>query len=133
MASQNKYYIQLISICIGVLILGYGLSQLPTRFLATSHYWIPTVFFGLTTLGINAVLTKGEKHSKEFVFKTLAFSMARLLVCMVFVLIYSLVNKPEALAFTCHFMIQYVVFTIFEISFLLKFIKQPTNETTQSK
>jgi hypothetical protein len=35
-----------------------------------------------------------------------------------------LINKPQALAFTCHFMIQYLIFTIFEISFLLKYIKQ---------
>jgi hypothetical protein len=82
------------------------------------------LFFALATLGTNALLTKGDKQSKEFVFKTLAMSMARLLVCMIFVFIYSLVNKPEALAFTCHFMIQYVLFTIFEMSFLLKYIKQ---------
>lgn len=126
MTDQKKYFIQFLSVCIGALVLSYGLSQLPTRYLTTTHYWIPTVFFGLTTIGINIVLTKGDKQSKEFVFKTLAFSMARLLLCMVFVFIYSLVNKPQALAFTCHFMIQYLIFTIFEISFLLKYIKQPT-------
>ncbi len=127
MSNQSKYYFQLISVCIGVLVLAFGLSQLPTKYLTTTHYWIPTLFFGLTTFGINAVLTKGDKQSKEFVFKTLAFSMARLLLCMVFVFIYSLINKPQALAFTCHFMIQYLVFTVFELSFLLKYIKQPIN------
>lgn len=126
MTDKKKYFLQFLSVCIGALVLSYGLSQLPTRYLTTTHYWIPTVFFGLTTIGINIVLTKGDKQSKEFVFKTLAFSMARLLLCMVFVFIYSLVNKPQALAFTCHFMIQYLIFTIFEISFLLKYIKQPT-------
>lgn len=124
MQSQKKYYIQFITVCIGALILSYGLSQIPNRYFNTHHFWIPTVFFALSTLGVNALLTKGDKQSKEFVFKTLAMSMARLLVCMIFVFVYSLINKPQALAFTCHFMIQYLIFTIFEISFLLKYIKQ---------
>ena len=124
MQNQKKYYINFISVCIGGLLLSYGLSQVESRYFNTGHFWIPTLFFALTTLGINALLTKGDKQSKEFVFKTLAMSMARLLVCMIVVFIYSLINKPQALAFTCHFMIQYFLFTVFEISFLLKYIKQ---------
>jgi hypothetical protein len=124
MPNQKKYYFQFALVCTGSLILSYGLSQVQNRYFHTSHFWIPTVFFALATLGTNALLTKGDKQSKEFVFKTLAMSMARLLICMIFVFIYSLVNKPQALAFTCHFMIQYVLFTVFEMSFLLKYIKQ---------
>jgi hypothetical protein len=124
MQNKKKYYLQLVITCIGALLLSYGLSQVPNKFFSTNHFWIPTLFFALTTFGINVLLTKGEKQSKEFIFKTLAMSMARLLVCMIFVFIYSLINKPQALAFTCHFMIQYVLFTIFEMSFLLKYVKQ---------
>jgi len=124
MQNQKKYYLQFVIICLGSLIMSFGLSQLQNRYFSTNHFWIPTLFFALATLGTNALLTKGDKQSKEFVFKTLALSMARLLLCMIFVFIYSLINKPEALAFTCHFMIQYVLFTVFEMSFLLKYIKQ---------
>lgn len=124
MQNQKKYYLQFTIICIGALILSYGLSQTTSRYFNTSNFWIPTLFFAITTLGANALLTKGDKESKEFVFKTLALSMARLLLCMIFVFVYSLINKSQALAFTCHFMIQYVLFTIFEMSFLLKYIKQ---------
>jgi hypothetical protein len=127
MENKKKYYLNFSIVCIGALILSYGLSQLPNRYFQTTHFWIPTLFFLLTSLGINAILTKKNQEPKEFVFKTLALSMGRLLVCMVFVLIYSLINKPQALAFTCHFMIQYLVFTIFEVSFLLKYIKH-TNQ-----
>jgi hypothetical protein len=127
MENKKKYYFNFSIVCVGALILSYGLSQLPNRYFQTSHFWIPILFFILTSLGINAILTKKNQESKEFVFKTLALSMARLLVCMVFVLIYSLINKPQALAFTCHFMIQYLVFTVYEVSFLLKYIKQ-TNQ-----
>lgn len=124
MSDTTKYILRFSVVCIGCLLLSYGLSQVPSTYLATTRFWIPTVFFALTTWGINAVLTKGDKNSKEFVFKTLAMSMARLLVCLVLVLIYSRVSKADSLAFACHFMLQYLVFTIFEISFLLKYIRQ---------
>jgi len=123
MSSQQKYYLQFVIICVGALILSYSLTLLNSRYFNTSHYWIPTLFFAITTLGTNLVLTSGDKQSKDFVFKTLALSMARLLACMIVVFIYSLVNKHQALAFTCHFMVQYLIFTIFEISILLKYIK----------
>lgn len=102
----------------------FWLSQIDSRFLKNPHFWLPTIFFIVTTLLVNLVLTNSEKGTKEFVFKTLALSMARLLLCMVFVLVYSLINKPLALSFTSHFMLQYVIFTVFEIVFLLKYIKQ---------
>lgn len=124
MQNQKKYYLQFTIICIGALLLSYGLSQTTSRYFNTSHFWIPTLFFAITTLAANALLTEGDKESKEFVFKTLALSMARLLLCLIFVFVYSLINKSQALAFTCHFMIQYVLFTVFEMSFLLKYIKQ---------
>jgi hypothetical protein len=123
MQSQTKYYIQLLSVSIGALILSYGLSEIDTKYFETNHYWMPTLFFVITTVGSNLLLTAGDKQSKEFVFKTLALSMARLLICMIVVFVYSLINKEQALAFTCHFMVQYVIFTIFEMSFLLKYIK----------
>lgn len=125
--NHKKYYLQLVIICIGTLFLSFELSKLSTPYFLSAHYWIPTLFFLITTLLINKLLTNGDKASKEFVFKTLAMSMARLLGCMIFVFIYSLVNKTGALAFTCHFMIAYIVFTAFELSFLLKYIKQPSN------
>lgn len=122
--NKNKQYLNLSMICIGTLLVSYGLSQLPNKYCLTPHFWIPTLFFLITTLLINLLLTSGNKDSKEFVFKTLAMSMARLLICMIFIFIYSLINKPQALAFSCHFMLAYIVFTIYELSFLLKYIKQ---------
>lgn len=124
MSSSKKYSLWLALVCTGSLILSFALSRVPSVYLCTVNFWIPTIFFAVTTLGINAVLTRGDKNTKEFAFKTLAMSMARLLVCLVAVLIYSRVSKGDSLAFACHFMLQYLIFTIFEISFLLKYIRQ---------
>lgn len=124
MQNKTKYYLQFTLLCIGTFVLSYGISQIQNKYFNTPHFWIPVFFFGITSLAINVLLTKANTSSKDFVFKTLAISMARLLICMVFVFVYSLFNKEDLLAFTCHFMIQYLIFTIFEVSFLLKYIKQ---------
>jgi hypothetical protein len=130
MQNKLKYYIRFSILSIGAILIAYGLSTLNTKYFITTHYWIPTLFFAITTIATNLFLTKFNSQSKEFILITLAMSMARLLLCMVFVFVYSLINKLQALAFTCHFMIQYVLFTIFEITFLLKHIN--SNQQTQT-
>ena len=119
-----NYFIKLIVLSFVALGISFGLYSTGNSYFATSHFWIPIVFFFITTLATNKVITSTDKQSQEFVFKTLAISMARLLVCMIAVFVYSLINKPEALTFTCHFMIQYVLFTIFEHTVLLKHVKK---------
>lgn len=131
MGNKTKYYLNFSIVAVSALVLSYFLSQVDSKYFTTSHYWIPTLFFVLTTLGIHVVLTKKPKEPKEFIFIYLALSMGRLLVCLFFVLIYSYVNKLSSLAFACHFMIQYLLFTLFEISSLLNTIKQ--NNSIQNK
>ncbi len=119
-----NYFLKLLALSLIALGISYGLYVTGNRYFETTHFWIPTVFFFITTLIANKVITTTDKQSQEFVFKTLAISMARLLVCMIVVFVYSLINKPQALAFTCHFMIQYVLFTVFEHTVLLKHVKK---------
>lgn len=124
MENKKKYYLNFSIVTISALVLSYFLSQLNSKYLTTDHFWIPTLFFFITTLGIHFIITRKPKEPKEFIFIYLALSMGRLLLCLFFVLIYSFVNKQSSLAFACHFMIQYVLFTMFEISTILKTIKQ---------
>lgn len=119
------YYLSFVTVCIGALLLSYGLTQwVHNRYVSTGDFWIPTVCFAIITGVANRVLMNGDKHSKEFVFKALALTMARLLCCLIVIFIYSLVHKAQVLAFACHFMLQYVIFTIFELSFLIQYVKQ---------
>lgn len=124
MENKKKYYLNFSIVAISTLVLSYFLSQLDSRYLTTSHFWIPTLFLALTTLGVHQIIIRKSKEPKEFIFVYLALTMGRLLACLICVLIYRFVNKPFALAFACHFMIQYVLFTLFEISTILKNIKQ---------
>lgn len=124
MTSNFSYYLKLILLCLSSLIISFGLSTVNNRYFHTSNFWLPSVFFTSTTLVVHYFLTQRSSEPKEFIFKYLAISMARLLLCMVCVLIYSQVRKTDALAFTCHFMIQYILFTVYEIVMILKHVRQ---------
>jgi hypothetical protein len=87
-------------------------------------YWYASVLFFLSTgLLINYILFNKPTDPKDFVFKIMFTSMLRLLLCMVGVFVYSLIDKPHMISFSVHFMLHYILFTIFEISFLLKYTK----------
>lgn len=130
MTFLKNYNLRLLLLSCGAFLLSLGLSQIHSRFFDCPHFYIITLFFAVTTFLANFVFKAGAHESRESILKIMAISMGRLLLCMVAVLIYSVVNKPQALGFACHFMIQYVLFTIFELSHLLKFVKQATNSNT---
>ena len=126
MSLLKNYWIQLMLTTILAFSISMTLLQTQNHYFDNPNFYIAIVFFVITTVIVNVVFTKGEKQSKEFVFKIMAISMGRLLLCMIAVFIYFLADKPYALPFATHFMIQYIIFTIFELSYLLKYIKQPS-------
>ncbi len=87
-----------------------------------SNYWYASVLFFLSSgLLINFILFKNPVDPKDFVFKIMFTSMLRLLLCMIGIFIYSKIDKPHLIAFSLHFMLHYILFTIIEITYLLKF------------
>ena len=120
----KNYYVRLLIFSIAVFVLSMMLARVPSRYLENQHVYIITLFFALTTALANLAFTKGDTKSKEFIMKIMAVSAGRLLFCMITIFIYSRVSHGHALGFACHFMLQYVLFTIFELSYILKFLRQ---------
>lgn len=88
-----------------------------------SHWYVSIIFFFLTSLLLNFILFRKDTDPKEFIFKIMITSMLRLLMCMIAVFIYSLIDKAGLKAFALHFMLHYILFTVFEIAYLLRFAK----------
>lgn len=96
---------------------------------AYSKLWIISVTFHiLISLALNAILFRKNDDPKDFVNKIMFTSMGRLLFCMVGVFIYSLVDKPHFMGFAVHFMLHYLIYTVLEINYLLKYIKTQNHE-----
>lgn len=94
-----------------------------------SKLWIISVTFHvLISLALNAILFRKNDDPKDFVNKIMFTSMGRLLFCMFGVFIYSLVDKPHFMGFAVHFMLHYLIYTVLEINYLLKYIKTQNHE-----
>ncbi len=111
----------LVSVLAG--ILSFGINLLNIEKISNPYWFVSILFFLSTGLLINFILFKKYADPKDFVFKIMFTSMLRLLLCMIGVFIYSLIDKPHMVSFALHFMLHYILFTIFETSYLLKYTK----------
>lgn len=69
--------------------------------------------------------TVGSKFNR-FVNRFMAASFLKLLLYLVVILVYSSIYRSDALPFAVSFVILYMVYTVFEISILLKAFKNPS-------
>ncbi len=121
----QTFKIVLISAFIGTII-SVGVNFIPNEKINSSLWYISIVFHVAITFLLNAVLFKKNTDPKDFIFKIMFTSMGRLLLCMIGVFIYSLADKEHFAGFAMHFMLHYIIFTIIELNFLLKYIKTQT-------
>ena len=97
--------------------------------IATAPYWFISAAFHLfISLLLYFVLFRKTGDPRDYTFKIMFSSMGRLLVCMIGLLIYKVCDKGNFTHFAVHFMLHYILFTVFEIRYLLKFIKAPKND-----
>ena len=99
------------------------INLIPFEKVQSAFWYVSVLFFLSTGLLINYILFKKQSDPKDFVFKIMFTSMLRLLLCMIGVFIYSKIDKPHMISFSLHFMLHYILFTIFEITYLLKYTK----------
>jgi hypothetical protein len=61
--------------------------------------------------------------SKDFTELLLVTIVIKLVLALIFVLVYSFIDKPGFRNFSIQFVAQYILFTVFEIRYLLHIIK----------
>ena len=94
----------------------------------SSTWYISIVFHLFISVLLYLLLFRKTGDPRDYTFKIMFASMGRLLVCMISLLIYKVCDKQNFTHFAVHFMIHYILFTVFEIGYLLKFIKTPKND-----
>jgi cobalamin biosynthesis protein CobD/CbiB len=92
------------------------------------HYLHSIIYFSVVCFVLNTVYTSKSK-SKTFTELLLIGLVIKFLLAFIVIIIYSIVNKPNFFYFSIHFISHYILFTIFEIRYLLQLIKinQPKN------
>lgn len=95
-----------------------------------SEYYLPVfpyllALFFIVALAIYHFMLKAlEKRPARFVYMFLLTTMVKLLVYMMFMVIYALLNREEARPFIVSFFVLYVLFTVVEVVSLLKVNRQ---------
>lgn len=113
------------------LVLSVGGSLLMNMILTVTYskfWWVSLLFHCSISLLLQLLLFSKKGDPKDYVFKIMFSSMGRLLICMVALLIYRVSDKDNFTHFALHFGLHYILFTVFEIASLLKFIKTPKND-----
>ena len=112
------------------MLLSIGVSFLLNflNFYVSSTWYISVAFLVCISLLLYFLLFRKTGDPRDYTLKIMFASMGRLLVCMFGLLFYKVCDKQNFTHFAVHFLFHYVLFTLFEIAYLLKFIKAPKNE-----
>ena len=106
-------------------VIGSVIMNLVSSFTYSKLWFISLIFHVLVSFLIQLLLFKKSDDQKDYINKIMFTSMGRLLACMFGLLIYKVFDKANFTHFALHFMLHYILFTAFEIAYLLKFIKNP--------
>ena len=126
---KNNLFVQfcISSILLSVLslgvVVGVHVFVSPEKSFASLFFLIPFVMF--VTILFHFVLIKASaKNPQRFVGKFAAFSGIKLMIYLISILVYAFVIKNGIVIFLIGFLIIYLLFTILEISAILKFLKK---------
>lgn len=94
--------------------------------LVTPHWPYSIIYFALLCFIFNLVYAS-RAGTAAFSELLLGGIVIKLLLALIIVLLYSFKLRAGFLSFAIHFIIHYVLFTIFEIRYLLQLIKSNTS------
>jgi hypothetical protein len=104
-------------------VLSYLFNCIGISLLFTNH-WMYSILFFLLLFSITAFVTQLPANAKDQSQKILALSIGRLLVALVFILIYIIKNKTNAKSFSIHFILHFIIFLTFDTYYLIKTINE---------
>jgi hypothetical protein len=106
--------------------LQYILSiQIPDAYVSNAWPVVILFFFAFTVLMHRFLLKSTEGRPQKFIFSFMMITTIKILLYLGIILVYVLVNKPDAVAFIGVFFLNYFLFTGFEISSVMKFLEKP--------
>lgn len=130
---MSKFYTQLL-----LLTLICGAILFISDFTGFTHIgligWLALAFFVLLTIILtNMSLRTAAKSGSRFVTGVMGGVGLRMLVCVLFVVIYWVTAKERDTFFIIYFFILYLFFTVFEIMFLLSKLRTDKKNGIESK
>ena len=117
----KKYIIRLLIFSLLIAIIAFALyATVLSRFYLPVMPWV-LLFFVLISLATHYILIKsGESRITKFSTSFMGVTSIKLFLYLIFIVVYLINDKSNALVFVISFFILYLLFTVFETSTLLK-------------
>ena len=122
---SKQFFIQLFAVTIATGLILFFLNNRDTFRADAVFSWGGLAFFFLLSLVMFIVGNKAAhaENKNKLVNTILGFTVLKLFVTFVAILAYYLLTEPETKFFVIPFIIVYLVYTIFETSFMMKLSK----------
>ena len=107
------------SLCIGIADFSWN-NFMPVSYLV-SNIWFIFGFFILLTTAFHFFITKAAKgRPQSFVTFYMGSTALRMMLCLIVIVAYRYIDKPNIIPFAVAFILHYFLFTIFEVTTLLR-------------
>lgn len=120
-----SFYIRLLLLSIILLLLTYATQFIPDNTVINHFAYSSILFFAFTTALIYFISYRsisGNNH-RQFSTAVMAGMTIKLFASALFVLIYSLLKKPDSILIVLPFFVYYLCFTILEVAEYLRLNK----------
>lgn len=118
--NQRLFFTSLVLVTAGTAALLFALHLHPNLYTHQLFSWASLALFVLMSLGMYYAGYKAamSENKNDFTSAILGFTMGKLLLSGIAILIYHRLMKPEGIAFILPFMSIYLIYTIFETYFM---------------
>ena len=122
--TQNKFLTQLF----GISLLVIGCTYIADIFMVISMVfaYISTAFFIALSFGIFKLiqLSLRSENPNRFSQAFVLVTFFKMMLSILLIIIYFIAARPTNIYFVIPFLINYLIFTVFEVSFMIKMAKQ---------
>lgn len=120
--NRRKFSFQLVLLTVVLTVVVLFLQNIPVFNADTGFSLISIGFFFFLSLGMFLIGAKAamSKDKNAFTRLIILFSMGKMFLTVVLVIVYKLVTKPESVYFMIPFFGIYIAYTIFETIFMTK-------------
>jgi len=98
--------------------------KLDPKWISSSWPFVILFFLSFTILMHRYLLKSTEGNPKKFVFAFLMITTVKILLYLAVILVYTILNRADAIAFIIVFFVNYFLFTAFELTVIMKMLNQ---------
>lgn len=121
---DKNYFLKLLYLFLALMSI-YILSLLINLSFITKYFAVLVIFFAISTMIFHVSFTKAtQKTPLKFINYFISQTALRLLLYLSILILYAIFIKDDTKNFLISFLILYIIFTIFEVSVNLKYIKK---------